>query len=136
VSAASRPTFDAAHLDKRLTALGLSTQEAAEFLRTPPATMAAWRSGKKEPDGSDRIGLRLFMDEGRTHGVKMLIAYQRNRTTLSRAGEGAMHSGVTPPYGTNDVGKRDGTVVPSAPTLPPIRRSTIEPIRDVGPVKS
>jgi hypothetical protein len=122
--------FDHAHLDARLTALGMTTQDAAEMLNVKPATMAAWRSGKDQPTGDWRIQLRLFMDEGRTYAVKLLMSYQQNRTTLSRNGESADHSGVTPPYATNDVGKLDAVPVPTIPALPEIGPSKIEPLRD------
>lgn len=132
----SAAKFDAAKLDARLTTLGLSTQDAAEMFGVKPATMAAWRSGDKQPSAEDRIQLRLVLEEGRTHAVEMIIGRKRNTFTLSRNGEGADHSGVTPRYAGGYEGE-DGNPVPTVPALPEIDTSNVQPQRDLGPqVKS
>lgn len=115
-------------LAKLMNRRGVSAAALAHVTGLTVEDVEAFQAGTAEPDADAAYLIGRALDG--SHRARLALDAFHHRRTRSMVGEGAEHSGVTPPYGTADTGKLDGERVPSVPPLPSPTPQTREPVRD------
>jgi hypothetical protein len=118
--------FDHKAFSERLVSLDIRSDELAAIVAADAATIDKWRAGRARPSADERVKLRFLASDAAAIAAVERI---RHTITLPREGEGAAHSGVTPPYAGGYEG-HDRTAVPTVPPLPAPTPTTLEDVQD------
>lgn len=108
--------------------LEASDVEVAALIDRDPQEVRDWRQGKTDIDADGQVLLRVFLADDPS-GAERALERIRMRQTRNMVGEGAEHSGVTPPYGGGFQGS-DAQAVPTIPPLPTPTHKPLAPVRD------
>ncbi len=112
-------------LAARLSELAIEPHELAALCRVDLSTVETWIADGL--DGESAILTRFLAD---ADDARRRVEQLRRTYTRTLEGEGSAHSGVTPPYGTADIGVLDGEPVPTVPPLPAPTRRPLESVQD------